>query len=463
MLTELNGFMRQPYKRLLRDQELWSMVRQAGPALKRLALDFELKITETGLHALLHFGCVNIRHLDIRANGNICTSTINAIIAQAGLHLETVVLVAVGVGNAVVKQLLLHAPGLKNLDLSYSLDLTFDAFPPIDGTEHDQQITYDDATKWESDIVWDSDSLGLVRHPGNPNGQIALPKLEELQLRQCCEIDDTAVSRIVSIFGGSLRSLDVRKTHVSIQGLQEILCSARQCGFKAVEPVQSNLPGNKPTCATLALQQLKMQNVDFISNANVFDVGMARNPDLAPWTVPEFTRMTPHLTSIHIGGHNSYITDYFVDQLAQGLRGLLRINILECELLSDRALASLAIFCPKLEAADISKCSRFSDMGVVELVQSCRGLKYLDISRLAVTDNSLTVIGNTQRELEVLLMSGCPRITSAGVMAVMEGSDGLGCQFTLRRLAFNDCANVDKDTYEWCKRRLNPDAQLAQV
>ncbi|KAJ1790081.1 hypothetical protein LPJ62_002107 [Coemansia sp. RSA 2167] len=377
MLTELNGFMRQPYKRLLRDQELWSMVRQAGPALKRLALDFELKITETGLHALLHFGCVNIRHLDIRANGNICTSTINAIIAQAGLHLETVVLVAVGVGNAVVKQLLLHAPGLKNLDLSYSLDLTFDAFPPIDGTEHDQQITYDDATKWESDIVWDSDSLGLVRHPGNPNGQIALPKLEELQLRQCCEIDDTAVSRIVSIFGGSLRSLDVRKTH----------------------------------------------NVDFISNANVFDV----------------------------------------DQLAQGLRGLLRINILECELLSDRALASLAIFCPKLEAADISKCSRFSDMGVVELVQSCRGLKYLDISRLAVTDNSLTVIGNTQRELEVLLMSGCPRITSAGVMAVMEGSDGLGCQFTLRRLAFNDCANVDKDTYEWCKRRLNPDAQLAQV
>ncbi|KAJ1779180.1 hypothetical protein LPJ54_001123 [Coemansia sp. RSA 1824] len=329
MLTELNGFMRQPYKRLLRDQELWSMVRQAGPALKRLALDFELKITETGLHALLHFGCVNIRHLDIRANGNICTSTINAIIAQAGLHLETVVLVAVGVGNAVVKQLLLHAPGLKNLDLSYSLDLTFDAFPPIDGTEHDQQITYDDATKWESDIVWDSDSLGLVRHPGNPNGQIALPKLEELQLRQCCEIDDTAVSRIVSIFGGSLRSLDVRKTH--------------------------------------------------------------------------------------------------------------------------------------LEAADISKCSRFSDMGVVELVQSCRGLKYLDISRLAVTDNSLTVIGNTQRELEVLLMSGCPRITSAGVMAVMEGSDGLGCQFTLRRLAFNDCANVDKDTYEWCKRRLNPDAQLAQV
>ncbi|KAJ2479673.1 hypothetical protein IWW56_002944 [Coemansia sp. RSA 2131] len=327
MLTEFNGFMRQPYKRLLRDRELWSIVRQAGPALKRLALDFELKITETGLHALLHFGCVNIRHLDIRANGNICTSTINEIIAQAGPRLETVVLVAVGAGNAVMKQLLLHAPGLKNLDLSYSLDLTFDAFPPIDGTEQDQPITNDDATKWEPDIVWDSDSLAVVRHPGNPKGQIALPKLEELQLRQCSEIDDTAVSRI----------------------------------------------------------------------------------------------------------------------------------------LSDRALASLAIFCPKLEAADISKCSRFSDTGVVELAQSCRGLKYLDISWLAVTDNSLTVIGNTQRDLEVLLMSGCPRITSTGVMAVMEGSDGLGCQFTLRRFAFNDCANVDKDTYEWCKRRLNPDAQLAQV
>ncbi|KAJ2123515.1 hypothetical protein IW147_002573 [Coemansia sp. RSA 720] len=259
MLTEFNRFMRQPYKRLLRDRELWSIVRQAGPALKRLALDFELKITETGLHALLHFGCVNIRHLDIRANGNICTSTINEIIAQAGPRLETVVLVAVGAGNAVMKQLLLHAPGLKNLDLSYSLDLTFDAFPPIDDTEQDQPITNDDATKWESDIVWDSESLALVRHPGNPKGRIALPKLEELQLRH------------------------------------------------------------------------------------------------------------------------------------------------------------------------------------------------------------LTVIGNMQRDLEVLLMSGCPRITSTGVMAVMEGSDGLGCQFTLRRLAFNDCTNVDKDTYEWCKWHLNPDAQLAQV
>ncbi|KAJ2818627.1 hypothetical protein IWW50_005752, partial [Coemansia erecta] len=185
MLSECDGFMRRPYRRSLKDSELWSIVRRAGPAMKRLVLAVELRITETGLHALLHFGCVNIRHLDIRANGNICTSTINAIIAQAGPRLETVALVAVGVGNVVIKQLLLHAPGLKQLDLSYCLDLTFDAFPPADSAECDRLTTNSDAADWGSDIVWDLESLALIRNQDNPEGRIVFPKLEKLVLCQC--------------------------------------------------------------------------------------------------------------------------------------------------------------------------------------------------------------------------------------------------------------------------------------
>ncbi|KAJ2297642.1 hypothetical protein IWW54_006750 [Coemansia sp. RSA 2705] len=168
--------------------------------------------------------------------------------------------------------------------------------------------------------------------------------------------------------------------------------------------------------------------------------------------------MAPHLTSLHLGGQNGYITDDFVDQLAHGLRNLRQINVFDCERLTDRTLLSLATYCPKLEAADISKSPHFSSIGVVELVRNCTGLKYLDISRIAVTDHVLAVVGNTLRELETLIMAECPRITSEGIVSAIEGSDGLGCQFTLQRLSFSNCPHVEKSMVDWCKQRLRQDA-----
>ncbi|KAJ2380946.1 hypothetical protein H4S02_006443, partial [Coemansia sp. RSA 2611] len=335
MLSNWEGMGRLPYKRPLKDSELWAIVRRAGPALKKLVLELELSISEAGLRALLWYGCANIRHLNLRANGCIQTSITNEIIAMNGRHLTTVVLVAVGVDNSVVKQLLLNAPNLKYLDLSHCMDLTCEAFPPADEMADDSLPLASDANKI-ANVVWDSNSLELIARPKKPQAPIVLPKLESLLLCQCSEIGDAAIARIICAFGSSLRRLDVRRTYATVQALQKILSSAKRCGFKATEPLIHSLADHKQTGAVLALQQLKMQHAKFTFNANVFGVRMARDLSLDPWSVPEFTKMAPHLTSLHLGGQNGYITDDFVDQLAHGLRNLRQINVFDCERLTDR-------------------------------------------------------------------------------------------------------------------------------
>ncbi|KAJ2852747.1 hypothetical protein IWW36_000104 [Coemansia brasiliensis] len=445
-------YMDRPQKRFLKDSELWTMVRRAGPALKRLVLEFELQLTEAGFHALLHFGCVNLRYLDIRANGNLRASMISEIISRAGPCLETVVLVAVGIGNWIVKQILLNAPNLKHLDLSYCMDLTVDAFPSFG---HSENISHRDGS---SDLVWDTGSLTLLKHSSNPHGTVVLPKLTCLRLMHCIKIENTAVSRIIEAFGGSLCTLDIQRTAVTLQGFHSILYIAKQCGFKAVESNYSVGAAEKPPSPTLALQRLNIQYSDFNSNANVLGTSMIRNPELAPWSVADFTKMTPKLTSIHLGGHNSYINDEFIEQLVQGLPGLLRVSIFESERLTDRSLVSLASSCPKLEFADLSRCSRFSDTGVIALVRACSGIKHLNISALAITNDTLMVIGDSLRNLQSILMKHCMRITFDGIMALIEGSNGLGCQFTLRYLSLVDSVNINKEALEWCRKRLSPDA-----
>ncbi|KAJ2455411.1 hypothetical protein EV183_000743 [Coemansia sp. RSA 2336] len=445
-----NRYLDKPQKRFarfLQDSELWSMVRRAGPALRKLVLEFELQVTEAGFHSLLHFGCVNLRHLDIHANGNLRASVISEIIARAGPCLETVALVAVGIENSNVRDILLNAPNLKHLDLSYCMDLTFDAFP---------SFLSENAPRGD-DIAWDSHHLALLAHLSNSHGTVVLPKLTCLRLMHCIKIDNMAVSRIIETFGSSLCTLDVQKTAVTVQGLHSVLHIARKCGYKAME----RLSGTAKTTASpsLALQSLNIRYSDFVSNANLLGANMSRDPELSPWTVADFTKMVPNLTSIHLGGRNSYINDEFIEQLAQGLPELLRINVCESERLSDRSLLSLAFNCPKLQVADLSRCLRFSDTGVIALVRACGGLKYLNLSVLAITDNTLVVIGDSLRSLKSILLKHCMRVTFVGIVALIEGSNGLGCQFTLQHLSLADNNNDNADEVrEWCQRRLSPDA-----
>ncbi|KAJ2626352.1 hypothetical protein H4R22_004843, partial [Coemansia sp. RSA 1290] len=82
---------------------------------------------------------------------------------------------------------------------------------------------------------------------------------------------------------------------------------------------------------------------------------------------------------------------------------------------------------------------------------------YLNLSVLAITDDTLAVIGDSLRNLKSILLKHCMRVTFDGIVALVEGSNGLGCQFTLQHLSLADSSNAS-EVREWCQRRLSSDA-----
>ncbi|PIA19218.1 RNI-like protein [Coemansia reversa NRRL 1564] len=476
------NFRYQQHRRRLRDRDIWLIVRRAGPALTKLVLNLEIWITSTGIRSLIQCCCVNIRHLEIRANGNLEVGLLKELFTQIGARLETVVLVSVEVGNSLVRRLLLFAPHLKHLNLSYCWDVTCDAFPPTDSIEYQALAAPENYSGEEngsvkvggskspqsllcsssSEIVWDSKTMANIKHRGNPRGTISLPKLETLRLCLCRDIDNSAIPRIIHTFGDSLLELDVSKTKVTLQGLCEIATSAKICNFQTTDSLHNT--GKKDMhqkSGALNLHKLNIAYTKFSINANVLGVNMPRDLSLRSWGVSNFTAAVPWLTNLRIGGENKYVTNEFVEQLVLNLNMLTTIGIHDCEKLTDIALFSLATHCPKLEVTDIRLCNQFTDHGVIALVQSCRDLRELSLSGLQISDESLVVIGDTLRHLQILVLDMCQQITAEGIQSAVEGSDGLGCQFTLKKLTFADCVNLGADTVNWCRKRLSSDALVA--
>ncbi|KAJ2803883.1 Antagonist of MEN (Mitotic Exit Network) [Coemansia guatemalensis] len=473
------NFRHQQNRRWLHDGDIWLMVRRAGPALVKLVLNLEKLVTGSSIRALIQCCCINIRHLEIRANGNIEMGLLNELLARTGARLETVVLVALEVENTLVKNLLLVAPRLKHLDLSYCWDVTSEAFPPTDTIGYEAlaalyKVSDDDGDSANADstdtfpsssgVVWDSKTMANIKLRGNPKGTISLPKLETLRLCLCRNIDNSAISRIISTFGDTLLALDLSKTGVTLQSLCEIATTAKTCNFQQTGPFHNTVnKGQRQKSGALILQKLNMAYIKFPNNANVLGVDMPRNPNLRSWEVSDFAAAVPWLTSLRIGGQNRYVTNEFVEQLVLNLTMLTTIGIHDCAKLTDTALFSLATHCPKAEVVDVRQCHKFTDRGVIALVQSCRNLKDLSLAGLAISDETLIVIGDTLRHLQALVLDRCHRITAEGIRGAVEGSDGLGCQFTLKKLTFAECANLGADTVDWCRKRLSPDALIACI
>ncbi|KAJ2084150.1 hypothetical protein H4R24_000223 [Coemansia sp. RSA 988] len=476
------NFRYQQHRRWLRDSDIWLMVRRAGPALVKLVINLEMRVTGAGMHSLIQCYCVNIRHLEIRANGNLEIGLLQELVTKIGARLETVVLVAVKIGNHLVRSLFLFAPRLKYLNLSYCQDITYEAFPPADAIEcnalADPNKDSDDESDFvqtgdtessislvpstSSAIVWDSKTMASIKNRSNPKGTIYLPKLETLRLCVCQDIDNSAISRIINTFGDSLLELDISKTNVTLQSLYEIASTAKTCNFQKVGSFHNTVDKNRRRkSGTLLLQELNLAYTRFLINVNIFGVNMSRDPGLPSWEVSDFAATVPWLTSLRIGGENKYVTNEFVEQLVVNLTMLTTIGIHDCENLTDAALLSLATHCSKVEVVDIRLCSQFTDHGVIALVQSCHGIKDLGLAGLSISDESLIVIGDTLRHLQVLVLDMCQRITAEGIKGAVEGSDGLGCQFTLKKLTFAGCANLSAEVVDWCRRRLSSDALVA--
>lgn len=77
-------------------------------------------------------------------------------------------------------------------------------------------------------------------------------------------------------------------------------------------------------------------------------------------------------------------------------QNLLSLNCSMCNLLTDRALAGLAIGCQKLQALNVAGAKKISEAGLCELAQHCGNLSTLNVG-------------------------GCELVTRNGLLALIEG------------------------------------------
>ncbi|KAJ2025324.1 hypothetical protein GGI06_000633 [Coemansia sp. S85] len=403
--------------RSLQDRNISTLARRAGPALRRLSLSFSPQVTDAGVYSVMHYGCVNIRYLGLLANNHISSDMLVALIGHVRQALEHLVLSTAKTDDAVVKKALCCAPNLVHLDLSYCRLVTDDAFPrPEQMPDADRQ---------------------------------ALPQLRTLVLTGCTRVGDVSVGRVARAFGTSLQTLDISYT----------IATSRCLCFLAVA-ASMNQGGSQAARGTLSLQALHMNKIAFVpgpqSAQSEVDAGVRFNVNT--WSNAQFYMYVPQLTSLTIAGENYMVTDAFVAGIARHCPQLASIDVRDSIRLSHTSMFALSEHCAGLEYASFGGCLGCLDTGVLALVRGCLRLKGLNLSELGITNASLVAIGSNLHYLETLVLDMCRLISTEGIMAVVEGPNGMGCMFTLTELSFMRCRRVDEKVVEWCKQRLKPNA-----
>ncbi|XP_071380881.1 protein AMN1 homolog [Centroberyx affinis] len=110
------------------------------------------------------------------------------------------------------------------------------------------------------------------------------------------------------------------------------------------------------------------------------------------------------------------VTDENISQLLHP--GTQKLN-LECCQVSDVALQQIC--CPHLKTIILAGCRRITSEGVIALASSCPSLKVVDLKDCeGVTDEAVRALAHTCRGLEVLSLQGCSTIGDAALLALAE-------------------------------------------
>lgn len=141
--------------------------------------------------------------------------------------------------------------------------------------------------------------------------------------------------------------------------------------------------------------------------------------------------------------------------------GVKELGLADWHTLTDDALDYLSRHCPLLEACVVDGCIRVTTKGVRALAANCRGLRRLSTQRCcAITDAALSALAAStctelvlrqcpklrglgalrSLRLEVLDITGCPRINDDELRAALEGAGP-----TLNTLVLNGCVGLSGD------------------
>eukprot|EP00899_Mesostigma_viride_P025577 jgi/Mesvir1/6203/Mv00885-RA.2 len=121
------------------------------------------------------------------------------------------------------------------------------------------------------------------------------------------------------------------------------------------------------------------------------------------------------------------VSDAAVLRLSQGCPWLQSLDLCGNVHVSDASVASLGAHCGDLRCLNLERCRLVTDAGIAALAAGCPGLACLNLERcVEVTDLGVrTLAAHVGASLRHLRLSGCSRVTDAGLTAVGEACRGL--------------------------------------
>ncbi|KAK9162513.1 hypothetical protein Syun_003415 [Stephania yunnanensis] len=179
-------------------------------------------------------------------------------------------------------------------------------------------------------------------------------------------------------------------------------------------------------------------------------------PQLEDKAVESVANYCPELLDLDLS-KSFKLTDRSLYALAHGCQRLTKLNISGCTAFNDVALSYLTGFCRNLRSLNLCGCTKAaSDRALTAIAHNCHRLQYLNLGWCEfVGDAGVMSLSRRCPDLRELDLCGCSLITDDSIVALAEG-----CLY-LRSLDLYQCHNItDIAMYSLANRRMKSKRDL---
>jgi hypothetical protein len=172
-------------------------------------------------------------------------------------------------------------------------------------------------------------------------------------------------------------------------------------------------------------------------------------------------------SSFHLDFSNSLkITDGLLEEIAKKNPNLASISLENCLLLTDTGIASLLQYCPKLERLYLDGQDEITGTGwgpaphlinlkalncpkmTIPWIAQLPSLKSLQIGSSTISDDDLTILAASQKNLNAIYFSGLHEITDSGLKPLLEENENLIV------LSLIDCPRITNNSADSIKSKI---------
>lgn len=162
------------------------------------------------------------------------------------------------------------------------------------------------------------------------------------------------------------------------------------------------------------------------------------------------------------------VTDESLELIAENYQGLQLLNLTRCVKLTDKGLQMVLVNCSSLESLNLYALSSFTD-AAYKKISLLTHLQFLDLCGAQnLSDDGLSCIAKC-KDLSLLNLTWCVRVTDEGVIAIAEGCRSLeflslfgivgvtdkslealsrGCSGTITTLDVNGCIGIKRRSHD---------------